>query len=57
MRVSVIKEECIGCGVCAQICPEVFNDDDEGVSVVGLKEATGTGGSRQLPVACIVIED
>ena len=30
MKVSVNKETCIGCGVCASICPDVFEIDDEG---------------------------
>ena len=27
MKVKINTEECIGCGVCAQICPEVFELD------------------------------
>ena len=60
MRVSVIKEECIGCGVCAQICPEVFSmDDDEGVSRVIRPEGGDCEqeAADSCPVACIVIED
>ncbi|MGI6784213.1 MAG: ferredoxin [Aminivibrio sp.] len=60
MRVSVIKEECIGCGVCAQICPEVFTmDDDEGVSKVIRPEGGDCAqeAADSCPVACIVIED
>lgn len=32
MKAKVIKEECIGCGLCEQICPEVFTMDDEGTA-------------------------
>ena len=28
-RVYVDEEECIGCGSCADICPEVFELDEE----------------------------
>ncbi|MGI6037363.1 MAG: ferredoxin [Limnochordia bacterium] len=31
----VDPDACIGCGLCADICPQVFEmDDDEGVAVV-----------------------
>jgi ferredoxin len=29
MRVSVDEETCVGCGACAEICPEVFQVPDE----------------------------
>ena len=29
MNVRVNQDECIGCGVCAQICPEVFDLDED----------------------------
>ena len=32
MKVKVIEEQCIGCGACGAICPEVFEVD--GVSKV-----------------------
>lgn len=34
MKVKVIKEQCIGCGACAAIAPEVFEINDEGLSTV-----------------------
>lgn len=34
MKVKVNRDACIGCGACAAICPDVFELDDEGLSVV-----------------------
>ena len=28
-----VNDGCIGCGLCAGICPEVFSMNDDGVSV------------------------
>lgn len=34
MKVKVNRDACIGCGACAAICDNVFEIDDEGLSVV-----------------------
>lgn len=36
MKASVDQDECIGCGLCPSICPEVFsmNDDDKAEAIV-----------------------
>ncbi|MBN2558318.1 MAG: ferredoxin [Clostridia bacterium] len=38
MFAKVIKDECIGCGLCEQICPEVFSMDDDGTAVAIAEE-------------------
>lgn len=40
MVIRINLDECIGCGVCAQLCPEVFIlDEDEGKArVISQKE-------------------
>lgn len=35
MVVRIDVDACIGCGVCSQLCPEIFKlDEDEGKAVV-----------------------
>lgn len=34
MKAEVIREDCISCGLCESVCPDVFELDDEGISVV-----------------------
>ena len=38
MKVKVDKEACIGCGMCIDICPKVFEYDYGGKSVCKLEE-------------------
>ncbi len=37
MKGYVDKDICIGCGICPDICPEIFNMDDDG-KAIGSKE-------------------
>lgn len=34
MKVDIDREGCIGCGVCADTCPDVFRMADDGLSEV-----------------------
>lgn len=34
MKAKVIRDNCIGCGACQAIAPNVFEIDDEGLSKV-----------------------
>jgi ferredoxin len=34
LKIEVNKENCIGCGLCVNICPEVFAIDENGKSEV-----------------------
>ena len=40
MKVVVNKDNCIGCGACEAICPEVFQLNDDGLSTVIKDEVT-----------------
>jgi ferredoxin len=34
MKAIVDRDACIGCGLCPQICPQVFEMDDENIAIV-----------------------
>ena len=62
MKAIVNLDECIGCGLCEETCPEVFemSDDDKAVVKVdevpaGLQDAC-KDAAEQCPVEAISIE-
>jgi ferredoxin len=62
MKVTVDEETCIGCGVCSDTCPEVFelNDDKARVKVSEVpKDAAATcrEAAENCPVEAIQIEE
>jgi ferredoxin len=61
-KVHIDEEECIGCGSCEEICPEVFKLDEDAQKAKVIKE---NGGPESLiqeaieacPVECIHWEE
>ena len=62
MRVTVDEEACIGCGLCVEECPEVFemNDDKARVKVDEVPDdatASCKEAAENCPVEAIQVED
>ncbi len=56
-------DECMGDGICADECPQVFEMDDEGLAVVvngepdeSLREAVESA-AEECPAEIIIVED
>jgi len=61
MKVIIDKDICIGCGLCENICPEVFRmEDDKAVVYVYLipqgAEALCKQAANECPVTAISIQ-
>ena len=60
MKVSLNRNDCIGCGVCCQVCPDVFSMDEAGGVAKVLREETDEAcvneAENSCPVSCIRVE-
>jgi len=48
MKVSIDREECIGCGVCEALCPQVFKLLEDGKSGIFEKYRKGNLGKGEV---------
>ncbi len=56
MSIKVDQEKCVGCGMCAGLCPEVFVMTDSGKSkVIGSNEECAKDAAAACPVEAIII--
>ena len=59
-KVSVDEGTCIGCGLCANACPDVFTLSEDGIAKVKGSECSSCDLhdiASQCPVNCITVED
>jgi len=62
MKATVNKDLCLGCGICADMCPEVFQmEDDKAVAKVDkvppAAESACRDAAEQCPVEAIQIDE
>lgn len=63
MKAYVDRDGCIGCGLCADICPEVFRMDDENLAEVYVDEVPEDAEDAAIeaqegcPVSVITVEE
>ena len=62
MNVSIDESGCIGCGLCTQVCPDVFEMGDSGVAEVIMEEVpenledSAQEAADSCPVEVITVE-
>lgn len=57
-KITIDTDKCVGCGLCEQSCPEVFELNDEGLATVKSQEVNDNvkEAVEQCPVEAIRIE-
>lgn len=62
MKASIDRDNCIGCGLCAETCPEVFRMADDDLAEVHVDpvpksaEETAKEAEEVCPVSVITVE-
>jgi ferredoxin len=62
MKALVSREDCIGCGACIELCPEVFTWDDDETAIVsqdpvpGSEEEACREAAESCPTEAITIQ-
>jgi ferredoxin len=60
MKIFLDEDKCIGCGVCCQVCPDVFSlNEATGVTRIlrsDTAEACVKEAEESCPVSCIRVE-
>ncbi len=61
MKVRIDEESCTGCGLCVDICPEIFELGEDGLAHVTKADPPANGCYREAADDCpsdaIIIED
>lgn len=58
MAKITVNENCIGCGACTGVAPEVFEINDEGLaSVIGEDVASAKEAAESCPVEAIEVAE
>lgn len=62
MKTKVVKDECIGCGACQAIAPDVFEIEDDGLAcakgeITDSNKEDVIDASESCPTGAIKIED
>ena len=61
MKATIDRDGCIGCGLCAESCPEVFRMADDGLAevcgeVTEANEGLAREAAEGCPVSVITVE-
>ena len=63
MKITVLKDACIGCGACQAIAPDVFEIEDDGLACAKTENFTDNNkedvldASESCPTGAIKIEE